>query len=124
MENKKIIDQKFDTFIKFLEHALDVPEIFPDEVIFLPLTDEEWKTIFTERRIELIKAITKKPKPVNELAKSLKRHQEAISRDLKYLERMGVIKIEAKGKNRIPLVNKKLIITPLMISIPTKSKYI
>lgn len=118
MENKKIIDKKFDVFIKFLERALDVPEIFPDEVIFLPLTNNEWKAVFTERRIELIKALTeKKPKSVNELAKSLKRHQEAISRDLKYLENMGVIKTEKKGKNRIPLINKKLIITPLIMPV-------
>ena len=121
MENKKMINKKFDMFIKFLERALDVPEIFPDEVIFLPLTDDEWKMIFTERRIELIKTITeKKPKSVNELAKLLKRHQEAISRDLKYLQNMGLIKIEQKGKNRFPMINKKLIVTPLAMSIPAK----
>lgn len=121
MENKKAIDKKFDVFIKFLEHALDVPEIFPDEVIFLPLTNNEWKAVFTERRIELIKTLTEKePKSVNELAKLLKRHQEAISRDLKYLEGMGVIKTDKKGKNRIPLINKKLIITPLMVPVKIK----
>jgi predicted transcriptional regulator len=120
MKNKKI-NQKFDMFIKFLEHALDIPEIFPEEVIFLPLTDEGWKTIFTERRIELIKKIMeKKPKSVNELVKALKRHQEAISRDLKYLERIGLIKIEKRGKNRAPSVNKKLIVIPL--AMPTTKK--
>lgn len=121
MENKKIIDRKFDMFMKFLEHALDVPEIFPDEVIFMPLTDEEWKTLFTERRIELIKTIAnKKPKSVNELVKLLKRHQEAISRDLNYLKNMGMIKIEKKGKNRVPSTNKKLIVIPLSLPIATK----
>ena len=121
MKNREAVDQKFDMFVKFLERALDVPEIFPDEVIFLPLTDDEWKTIFTERRIELIKAITeKKPKSVNELAKLLKRHQEAISRDLKCLQSIGLIKIEPKGKSRVPLINKKLIVTPLVISLPAK----
>jgi predicted transcriptional regulator len=121
VKNKKIIDQKFDMFIKFLERALNVPEIFPDEVIFLPLTDDEWKMIFTERRIELIKAITeKKPKSVNELAKLLKRHQEAISRDLKYLQDIGLVKMEPKGKNRVPFINKKLIVTPLAVSVPIK----
>jgi len=117
MENKKITDQKFDMFIKFLKSALDASETLPNEVIFLPLTNKEWKVIFTERRIELIKTITaRQPKSVNELAKSLKRHQEAISRDLKYLENMGVVKIETKGKKRMPLINKKLIITPLVMS--------
>jgi len=122
MENKKLVDRKFDMFIEFLEHALDVPEIFPDEVIFLPLTDDEWKAVFTERRIELIKAISeRKPKSVNDLVKSLKRHQEAVSRDLKYLENIGVIRLERNGKNRVPQLNKKLIVTPLVISVPAKN---
>jgi predicted transcriptional regulator len=118
MKNKKLIDKKFDIFIKFLERTLEVPEIFPNEVIVLPLTDEEWKTVFSERRIELIKAIIqKRPKSVNDLVKSLKRHQEAISRDLKCLENIGVIKVEARGKTRVPTVNKKLILMPLMMPV-------
>jgi len=117
--NKKI-DMKFDLFIKLLEKCME-NDIFPDEVIFLPLTDDEWKIIFTERRIELIKAITeKKPKSVNELVKLLKRHQEAVSRDLRYLEKIGMIKIETKGKNRVPSINKKLIITPLLMPVKAK----
>lgn len=121
MENKKIVNQKFDMFINFLEHALDVPEIFPDEVVFLPLTENDWKTVFTEKRIEMIKMIAnRKPKSVNELVKLLKRHQEAVSRDLKLLENVGIVKMESKGKSRMPLVNKKIIVTPLAISISTK----
>jgi len=50
----------------------------------------------------------------------LKRHQEAISRDLKCLQSIGLIKIDPKGKSRVPLINKKLIVTPLVISLPAK----
>jgi DNA-binding transcriptional ArsR family regulator len=121
MENKKMIDRKFDMFINFLEHALDVPEIFPDEVVFLPLAENEWRTVFTEKRIELIKKIVdRKPKSVNELVKLLKRHQEAVSRDLKLLENVGIVKMEPRGKNRVPSINKKIIVTPLMMPVLVK----
>jgi predicted transcriptional regulator len=120
VENKSV-DKKFDMFMKFLDKALDMPEVFPEEVVFLPLTDEEWKSVFTERRIELVKTIIeKKPKSVNELVKLLKRHQEAVSRDLSYLERIGVVRIEKKGKNRIPSTNKKLIVVPLTIPVAAR----
>lgn len=120
--DKRVVDQKFDTFINFLERALGIPEIFPEEVVILPLTNEEWKILFTERRIELVKTITnKRPRSVNGLAKLLKRHQEAVSRDLKYLENIGVVKIEQNGKNRTPSINKKLIVTPLLVPIKMKN---
>lgn len=116
-----MIDRKFDMFINFLEHALDVPEIFPDEVVFLPLAENEWRTVFTEKRIELIKKIVdRKPKSVNELVKLLKRHQEAVSRDLKLLENVGIVKMEPRGKNRVPSINKKIIVTPLMMPVLVK----
>jgi len=118
--NKKITNQKFESFKKLVEKTIEMPEIFPDEVAFLPLTDDEWKNIFTEKRIELIREIGKNPESITQLAKALNRHQEAISRDIKFLEFMGVIKIESKGKQKIPVINKKLIVMPLPISIAKK----
>jgi len=130
--DKKIIDMKFEMFREFLDWALDVPDIFPEEVIFMPLTDREWKSIFTEKRIELIRIISKEnsddqkeppkanPKTIGQLAKLLKRHQEAVSRDLKELERIGIVELKKRGREKIPTLSKKLILTPLMVPVPER----
>ena len=133
-EEKRIIDMKFEMFINFLDWAFDVPEIFPEEVIFMPLADREWKSIFTEKRIELIRMISKEntdaqkeppktkpnPKTIGQLAKLLKRHQEAVSRDLKELESIGIVELKKRGREKIPTLSKKLILTPLMVPVPKR----
>jgi predicted transcriptional regulator len=116
------VEEKFEIFKKFIEKAMHMPDVFPDEVIILPLTDMEWKNIFTEKRVELVKTISEKSRSITQLAKVLNRHQEAISRDIKYLEDVGIVKVKIRGKERIPVIDKKLIVMPLPISAFEKKR--
>jgi len=122
MINKKIADIKFDMFIKLLERDMKT-DILPDEVIFMPLTDNEWKEIFTEKRIELIRTISgKKPKSIGSLAKILNRQQEAVSRDIKHLQNLGIIKLVRRSKEKMPIIEKKILIMPIALSKEIISK--
>lgn len=58
--------------------------------------------ILSPRRIELLRAIKEYPEyGVSELAKQLKRKQEAVSRDITYLRTHGIIETEYEDRKVI-----------------------
>ena len=86
-----------------------------DEALILSLTNEEMKQIFTRKRLEIIKVIKKKhPKTMSKLADIVKRKLSAVNRDLKILEGLGVVKLEKTGKEVTPVIDKKVLIIPLV----------
>lgn len=73
-----------------------------DETILL-LTPEEFSKVFTPERIRLLKLLKDKPDlSVNEISKNLKRRREAVSRDIRFLEGIGLIKLEKHARLRVP----------------------
>jgi len=59
---------------------------------------EELRQILTEKRLELLLAITRhRPASVNELARLLGRDYKNVSTDITMLERLGLVRLEAKG---------------------------
>src|SRR3989338_9229160 len=80
----------------------------PDNAI---LALPESTTIFTKKRLELIEAIkVHHPQSVQELAKITKRPKQAITRDLKILERFEIVKLEKKGRTSLPTVEREVIV--------------
>jgi len=80
----------------------------PDNAI---LALPESTTIFTKKRLELIEAIkVHHPQSVQELAKITKRAKQAITRDLKILERFEIVKLEKKGRTSLPTVEREVIV--------------
>lgn len=65
-------------------------------------TVTELRKILTEKRLELLLAITRhRPASVNELAGLLERDYKNVSTDITLLERLGLVKLGAKrGKGR------------------------
>jgi len=61
--------------------------------------------VFTKKRLELIEAC-REPMNLTSLAKKLGRRKQAVHRDVKYLEGLGIIGIEHQGRNRIPKLLK------------------
>lgn len=63
---------------------------------------EELRRVLTEKRLELLLAVTRhRPASVNELAGLLRRDYKNVSTDITFLERLGLVKLEAKaGKGR------------------------
>jgi len=80
----------------------------PETVLFF--TPEQFSRAFTSNRVKLMKTIEEiKPRTMNELAKSVKRPQGAVSRDVNALSRIGLIKIRQSGSFRKPeVVNRRL----------------
>jgi len=103
-------------FFDIIEEIISDPSKFdkmPDNMIFA----KDYATlhkILTEKRLELIDAIKEHPKEnIDSLSKILKRKREAISRDLRILQSMGIVNIKTIGKNRIPFIQKQYIVVPL-----------
>jgi len=103
-------------FFDIIEEIISDPSKFdkmPDNMIFA----KDYATlhkILTEKRLELIDAIKEHPKEnIDSLSKILKRKREAISRDLRILQSMGIVNMKTIGKNRIPFIQKQYIVVPL-----------
>lgn len=112
----KAIDRKLRAFKNYIMEELDSGRPLSKDVLFISLEDDDWKDIFTEKRTELIRSIASgKPGTVGALARRTNRPRESVSRDLSYLERLHIIRMQRNGKERIPVINKKLIVT----AVPT-----
>lgn len=101
-------------FGKMVEDAIKNPESAPDKVIMISLTEEEKNRILTPERLRLIRTIkSKNPKSVSELAKSVGRRTDAVSRDLKTLEFYGFLELIQSGKQKIPKIEKEVLLMSL-----------
>ena len=112
----KVIDRRLRAFKNYIMEELDSGRPLSKDVLFISLEDDDWKDIFTEKRTELIRSIASgKSETVGALAQRTNRPRESVSRDLSYLERLHIIKMHRNGKERIPVINKRLIVT----AVPT-----
>ncbi len=92
----------------------------PDKAVLLSLSDEEITKIFTKERLRLIKTINQKhPKTLSELSAIVERNLVAVERDLRILEDFGIVKLEKKGKEVMPTIEKKALILPLQTKLLT-----
>lgn len=110
----KMTDEKWESTMAFIREIIKNPEKTPDDVLLLSLSKEELTQLFTKRRIELIEAIKKRePSTMSELAKLLERELSAIERDLKILEGLGLVRLEKKGREVTPVIEKEILVLPL-----------
>ncbi len=108
MNKKKLKEELSAIFNNILNKTIDFPD---NTLISLPSST----SLFTKKRLELIEQIkSKNPQSVQELAKITKRAKQAVTRDLKILERFGIIRLEKKGRTAIPIVERQIVI----LSIP------
>ena len=103
--NKQKLKEKLTALVDgILDETIDIPN---NAVIALP----ESSSIFTKKRLELIDKIkSHHPKSVKELSKMTKRTKQAVTRDLKILERFEIVRLEKNGRNTIPLVERDVIV--------------
>ncbi len=82
----------------------------PDEaLIFLDL--HTLLQVVTEKRVELIELIAKhNPHSIQEIANMSNRQKQAVDRDIKILEKYGVIELIPEGRNRIPRLVKRIVV--------------
>jgi predicted transcriptional regulator len=113
----KISGEKWESVMDLFAKIFREPsrlDSLPDKAVLLSLSDEEITKIFTKERLRLIKTINQKhPKTLSELSAIVKRNLVAVERDLKILEDFGIVKLEKKGKEVMPTIEKKALILPL-----------
>ena len=115
MRMYKMTDGKWESTMAFIRESIRHPEKTPDDVLLLSLSKDELTQLFTRKRIELIETIKKnEPKTMSELAGLLKRELSAIERDLKILEGLGLVRLEKKGREVTPLIEKEILVLPLV----------
>ncbi len=93
---------------------LEDPEGTPDKVLFLDLSKEKLSMLFSPAKLEILKKLKeKKFGSVGGLAKELNRPVESVSKDLKLLQAYGLLELVQKGKQKIPKLEKELLIMPI-----------
>lgn len=111
---EKRLEREIDEFFEMAKEAVRHPELFPDKVVIVSLTQEQKNSILTKSRIELIRAINRRnPKTVNELAEIVQRNPAAVSRDLAVLENYGILELIKVGRSRRPVIEKDMLMMPL-----------
>lgn len=99
---------------RMIDFALEKPELAPSRVLVIRMSRKSLEKILTPGRMELTRAIIeKKPKSVGALAKLLGRPVESVSRDLKILENYGLLAFVQSGKQKIPEIEKDVLMIPL-----------
>ncbi|MHB2036939.1 MAG: HVO_A0114 family putative DNA-binding protein [Nitrososphaerales archaeon] len=73
-----------------------------DETIFL-LTPKEFTQVFTPERLRLVKLVKDRPElTITEISRSLNRRREAVSRDIRFFEGLGLIAFQKRGRTHVP----------------------
>ncbi len=113
----KISGEKWESVMDFFAKLFREPsrlDSLPDKALLLSLSDGEITRIFTKERLRLIKTIDQRhPGTISELSRLLERNLVAVERDLKILQDFGIVKLEKKGKEVTPTIEKKALILPL-----------
>ncbi len=112
--DRKQVERRLGEIGDLMKYMLNHPEVLdalPDEV-HIP-ADVEIGRLFTPARLELLRRIATGEQTVSRLARALGRKVPAVSRDLRLLEGHGLIRIEERGKERVPLLRRKLVVVPL-----------
>lgn len=113
-EMNKKHDKVIELFGNLIENAIKHPELTPDRVVIISLSEEEKNRILTPERLKLIRTIKKhNPKSVGKLAKLVDRRVDAVSRDLKILQNYGFLELLQIGKVKRPKIEKDILIIPL-----------
>lgn len=117
----KMNEERWNAIKSYLNKVWDNPDKYPDAGLLLSLSDEEISTIFTKKRLELVRIIqSKKPRNITALSKIVERKLSAVKRDLELLEGFNIVSLEKIEKDVVPTVSKKILILPL-INIETKT---
>ena len=117
--NKK---EAMDLIWRMMEDSLERPELYPDRLTVIALSDAIKSRVFTPGRLQLIKALREKPAlSVSDLAKRVRRPLASVSRDLKVLQTYGVVELRRNGRVTVPTLIPTHIVIPLAANSSTSS---
>jgi len=90
----------------------------PKDVLYLD-TFEQLHELLSPKKLDLLKWLMDLPKnhgpcSVSETAKKIKRKQEAVSRDLKQLKKLGLVELKKDKQKTIPVSKFRKIVIKIM----------
>ena len=107
-------ERELSRFLDMFQEAIKHPELAPDRLVVVSLTQEQKDSLLTKSRIELIRAISRKePKTIGELARIVNRRIDTVSRDLAVLENYGILELVRTGRFKQPVIEKDVLMIPL-----------
>lgn len=108
------VDARLEQVRKFMHSVLDRPEFleaFPEQV-YVPL-DMDVASLFAPARLKLLRELSRKPVTIGELARAVHRKVPSVSRDLRLLERRGLVRFRTEGKRKYPELLRHFVVLPL-----------
>ena len=104
------IDRAFDVFKDVMEH----PEKYPADAIVVPIQAlvSEKQTPFSKQRLRLLMEIRNHGayESLDEVAAHLHREKTRVSKDVTFLEQMGLVKSTRVGRNKRLVATKRQIL--------------
>lgn len=103
-------------FRRMIQEAIRNPDLTPDRLSVISLSEEFHHRILTPKRLELLKILKEKGEEIESitrLAEEVNRSLESVSRDLKILRNYGFIELSRNGKAKRPLLIKDIILIPI-----------
>lgn len=83
-------------------------------LVEMVMTPETFSKVFSPERIKLLQRINRnKIKSIYSLAKELGKPYEVVFRNIRYLEGMGLIRVDSKDNRKIPSISSKFSIDML-----------
>jgi predicted transcriptional regulator len=107
-------EKRLEQVRKLMHAVIERPSLldaFPEEV-YVPL-DVDVGSLFAPARLELLRRISQEPTTVGDLAHSVHRKVQAVSRDLRVLERYGLIRFHTDGRKKYPELVRHFVVLPL-----------
>lgn len=111
------INRRLEEVRRFLHVALDRPELLealPEEV-YVP-SEVDVASLFAPERLTLLRRISRSTDTVGELARSVHRKVPAVSRDLRLLEKHGLIRLRTEGRRKYPELLRHFVVVPLNLA--------
>ena len=101
-------------FWGMIEEAMERPDLYPDRLTVIALSDALKAKLFTPRRLQLIAALQDRPvASISELAERLKRPVASVSRDIRVLHAYGLVDLKQEGRSKAPVLIPTHIVIPL-----------
>ena len=102
-KKKKDMEKRIEEAFDIIGDIVDNPDKYSEDTIIFLLDDREIASIFTRERLRLIRLIRDKSfASISELAKLVKRDVSRVKKDLRLLEKHGIIHL-SKNKNCVTI---------------------
>jgi len=91
---------------KIITEETDIPD---DALVFLDL--HTLLQVVTQKRVEIIELIAKhSPHSIQQIVDLTQRKKQAVDRDIKILEKYGVVELIPAGRDKIPKLMKRIVV--------------